>query len=72
MTRLSLIPPKHNPTAQEPPDGMSLTRTRKLGNKRVKQEDGMISFNPSITCKDSLAECFRIFTDPNRDSTHLA
>jgi len=51
---------------------MSLTRTRKLRNDRAKQEDGVITFDPSITCKESLAECFRIFTDPDGNSTHLA
>ena len=72
LTRLNLIHPKHNPTRQEPPDGMSLTRTRKLRNERARQHDGEITFDPSITCKDSLAECFRIFTNPDRISTHMA
>ena len=27
LTRLNLIPPKHNPTKQEPPDGLSLTKS---------------------------------------------
>jgi ribonuclease HI len=30
---------------------------------------GKILFDPSITCKDTLAECFRVFTDPSRLTT---
>ena len=51
---------------------MSLTRSRKLRNERARQIDGEITFDPSITCKESLAECFCVFTNPNRNSTHLA
>jgi len=72
IARLNLIPPKHNPMKQDPPDGMSLTRSRKLRNERARQTDGVVTLDPSITCKESLAECFRIFTNPNRISTHLA
>jgi len=71
LTRLQLIPPKHNPMVQDPLDGMSLTRTRKLRNERARQTDGKITLNPSITCKDSLVECFQIFTNPERNSTLL-
>ena len=54
LARLNLIPPKHNPTRQDPPDGMSLTRTRKLRNERAKQDNGEILFDLSITCKESV------------------
>jgi len=57
--------------AQDLLDGMSLTRTRKLRNERARQSDGEITLNLSITCKDSLAECFWIFTNPERNSTLL-
>jgi len=72
LVRINLIPPKHNPMTQEPPDGMSLTRSRKLRNKRARLTNGEITLDPSITCKESLTECFRIFTDPERNSTHMA
>jgi len=72
LTRINLIPPKHNLMKQDPPDGMSLTRSRKLRNERARQIDREITFNPSITCKESLAECFRIFTNTDRNSTHIA
>ena len=63
ITRLDLIHPKYNPIKQDPPDGMSLTQTQKLRNERARETDGEITFDPSITCKDSLAECFCIFTN---------
>jgi ribonuclease HI len=69
---LELIPPRHNPTTQDPPDGMSLTRTRKLRNELARQNDGEITFDPAITCKESLAECFRVFTTPEDDPPHMA
>ena len=72
LTRLNLIPPKYNPTKQDLPDGMSLTRSRKLRNQIARQNNGEITFDPSMTCKESLAKCFRIFTDPNRTSNHMA
>jgi len=72
LARVDLIPPKHNPTKQEPPDGMSLTRTQKLINERARQENGEITLNPSITCKENLAECFQVFSHPNGNPTQMA
>jgi hypothetical protein len=68
LTRLNLIQPKYNPTKQDPPDGLSLTRLRKLRNEAAKQNKGEIIFDPTMTCKESLAECFRIFTNPTKTS----
>ena len=56
LTRLKLIPPKHNPMRQELPDGLSLTRTRKHQNERARQNDGEITFDPATTCRENLAE----------------
>jgi len=72
LARLSLIHPKYDPMKQEPPDGMSLMRTRKLLNERARQENGVITFNPSITCKENLAECFRVFSHPDRNPAQMA
>jgi len=72
LARLSLIHPKYNLMKQEPPDGMSLTRTWKLLNERARQENGVITFNPSITCKENLAECFRVFSYPDRNPAQMA
>ena len=72
LTRLNLIPPKHNPTKQEPLDGLSLTRTRKQRNEWARQNNSEITFDLSITCKEDLAECFWIFTNPDRSFTQMA
>ena len=71
IERLDLIHPKYNPTKQDPQDRLSLTRTRKMRNERARETNGEITFDPLITCKESLAECFHIFTKPTRDPTHL-
>ncbi|KAA1479858.1 ribonuclease H-like protein [Dentipellis sp. KUC8613] len=34
--------------------------------------EGTITFDPTVTCKTDLAECFRIFTDPNLVTTEPA
>jgi len=72
LTRLNHLPPKYNPTKQDPPDGMSLTRTRKSGNQIARQTNREITFDPSVMCKENLAECFRIFTNPDRTSNQMA
>ena len=65
--RINRIAPKMNPTlAEGNRDGLSLTRTRKTNNELARQTNGTILFDPSVTCKDDLAECFRIFTNPDR------
>ena len=71
LTRLNLIPAKHNPTRQEPPDGLSLTKSGKQRNHTAKQNNDAITFDATITCKENLAECFRIFTDPTRLNNQL-
>jgi hypothetical protein len=72
LTRLNLIHPKYNPMRQELPDGLSLTRTRKLQNEWARQNDGEITFDPSVTCKDNLAKCFQIFINLDNISTNMA
>lgn len=68
--RINLIAPKLNPLAIGDNHGnLSLTPSRKERNHEARQTDGHIQFDPSITCKNNLAECFRIFTDPNKIST---
>ena len=67
LLRIHNIFPKLNPLRLgDPHDNLSLTRRRKALNRRERERKGEILFDPSITCKDSLAECFRIFTDPSR------
>jgi ribonuclease HI len=72
QTRLQQIPPRLNPkNPGERQDGLSLTRTRKLNNETARQNNGRVTFDPSLTCKDSISECFRIFVDPSQISHAL-
>jgi hypothetical protein len=58
------LAPKYNPLLiGEQHDNLSLTHQRKNRNLMARQNDTEILFDPMITCKDSVAECFRIFTD---------
>jgi hypothetical protein len=67
LMRIHEIAPKYNPLQiGEQHDNLSLTRRRKGRNKLARQNDEEILFDPSITCKNNLAECFRIFTNPDR------
>ena len=68
-----MIPPKLNPTHPGYHHGnLSLTRTRKEQNIRAKASNDEILFDPTITSKGNLAECFRIFTDPMKISNKPA
>ncbi|KAI0303268.1 hypothetical protein BC826DRAFT_892925, partial [Russula brevipes] len=71
--RIDSINPKLNPTLLLPPHGnLSLTRRRKAQNDLAKERNGEILFDPTITCKENLADCFRIFVNENRVSNHPA
>ena len=66
-TRIQQIFPKFNPLLPgDRHDTLSLTRRRKERNERARENDGEITFDPSITSKEDLAECFRIYTDPKK------
>lgn len=60
--------PQIQPNSLEHHDTLSLTPDRKARNRIARQERKAICFDPSITCKDGIAECFRVFTDPGRIS----
>ena len=66
--RLEKLVPKMNPMTQTHNDNLSLTTRRKASNITARRENTGIIFDPSVTEKTSLADCFRIFTDPNRIS----
>ncbi|KAF8493203.1 hypothetical protein F5888DRAFT_1569885, partial [Russula emetica] len=73
LTRIQLIFPKLNPLSRDDHHGnLSLTPTRKYRNKVAREENGEILFDPTITSKDSLTECFQVFTDPERISRNPA
>jgi ribonuclease HI len=70
---INLITPKLNPQETgNNHDNLSLTPHRKARNHEARQTNDHIQFNPSVTYKNNLAECFRIFINPNKISTILA
>ena len=66
--RLEKITPKLNPFRPSGQDGLSLTRRRKERNQLASEDDEGegITFDPSVTEKKDLSECFRIFVDPKK------
>ena len=66
--RLNDIAPKYNPLAIDLHDTLSLTPDRKARNSDAHEEDRGVLFDPTITCKKGIEECFRVFTDPERIS----
>ena len=70
--RLNLIAPKLNPLRTDEHGNLSLTRRRKAANALAKERQDAITFDPSLTAKDDLAECFRIFVNPERISNRPA
>ena len=67
--RLELIDTRLNPlTPGNNHLNLTLTRRRKKHNELAKANNGEILFDPTMTCKEDLAECFRIFTDPSKIS----
>ncbi|KAI0047110.1 hypothetical protein FA95DRAFT_1493046, partial [Auriscalpium vulgare] len=53
--------PKFNPLGHSPSDGLSLTHRRRGRNTLARASRQNVVFDPSVACKSSLAECFRIF-----------
>ena len=69
LIRICLIEPKMNPLTPASQHGnFSLTPHRKAANIIAKENNNQILFDPSITCKNNLAECFRNFTNPDQIS----
>jgi ribonuclease HI len=67
--KLDALYPKYNPlNPNERNDNLSLTPSRKRINIQARHQNDLIAFDPSITTKNDLTECFRIFTDPNTTS----
>jgi ribonuclease HI len=67
LNRTHHIAPKFNPLAAGyTHDNLSLTVSRKAANERARATNGAIRFDPSLTCKNELAECFRVFTTTTR------
>jgi ribonuclease HI len=70
--RLERIAPKYNPLQNPQQDNLSLIKRRKAQNAQTKQNNNAITFNPSITSKTNLAECFHIFTNNEELTITLA
>jgi hypothetical protein len=73
LARINSTIPKQNPLHTDNGlDNLSLMKRRKERNQRAKEENDAITFDPSITTKEDLSECFRVFTDPQRQSRNPA
>ena len=59
LEHLREIAPKYNPLEIDLHDNLSLMHRRKMSNKNAQDSGGDTLFNPTITCRNSLAECFR-------------
>lgn len=66
---LEHIPDKWNPTADHHEDGLTLTRRRLTENRTAREQNNELTFNPSITIRDDLAPCFRIFCEQHATTT---
>ena len=68
QNRLNKISLKLNPNRMSYRDNLSLTHRRKEKNATATIEGGDITFDPSVTIKSDLADCFRIMVDPEKVS----
>lgn len=66
--RLDKITPKLNPKRQTYQDNLSLTQRRKVKNIAAIKEGGDITFDPTVTAKSDLTECYRIMVNPEKVS----
>ena len=69
---INAIAPKLNPLLNAPQGNLSLMKRCSERNKAARLTQGEYIFDPTMTCKDDLAECFCIFTDKNQLSSILA
>ena len=73
QNKINALFPKYNPLLLDERHGnLSLTTSRKRKNLQARYQNELITFDPSITTKNDLTECFRIFTDPNIIPKHPA
>ena len=71
--KLNALFPKFNPLTTDTTHGdLSLTPMRKRNNQQARHQNELVTFDPSITNKDNLTDCLRIFTDPNTTSKYPA
>jgi ribonuclease HI len=70
--RLNKLAPKYQPSSQNNNNDLSLTQRRKQKNIEAQRLNSKITFNPSLTTKQCLADGFQIFIDPSKLSNHPA
>jgi ribonuclease HI len=66
---LANLKPKYDVKEQAIGDGLTLTNRRITANKRGRdniKRGGSIVFDPSVTTRNSLAKCFRVFVDETK------
>ncbi|KAI0699831.1 ribonuclease H-like domain-containing protein [Cytidiella melzeri] len=63
---------KWHPAVTPPDNKLTLTRHRKEKNRKARIEGSSLTFNPSVTDGDNVADGFRIFTDPAMSSCEPA
>lgn len=66
------IEKKYNPLNRPPIDNLSLTKKRIEGNKKAREENGFVTFDPSIKREDDIAHIIRVFTEPEAKCTDPA
>lgn len=59
------IEKKFNPLNKPKIDNLSLTKNRLENNRREREENGYITFDPSIKKDDDITHIIRVFTNPN-------
>jgi ribonuclease HI len=70
LERIYTTYPKMNPLRLgDLHNNLSLTKHRSARNEIERERKGKILFDPSITSKHHLSECFHIFTDPSHLTT---
>lgn len=62
---MSTLLPKWNPATPGNNDNLDLTDEEKAQNKKARDENEPIKFDPNVTEKGPISKGFRIFTDPN-------
>ncbi len=61
---MTALGPKWDPEQTPAQDGLTLTERRKAKNRWARKNEEKITFDPSVTTGDTLAQGFRVFTDP--------
>lgn len=72
LTRINIMSLKINPLSQGyRHNNLSITKRKRYQNKQA-IEEGTITFDPTITSKNNITECFRMFADPQKMLRNLA